>query len=320
MEFIGNVTPWVPIINNNRTYAFVVNTAITIFMFILSVFMLAYNAHEKKGKTFLIPDINLWSSFHPWMTPKRLFVFRVIALIYGLGIQVSYIVWEVEWMNMFEFGMWTQWNFALFICYFCITSALSLAAVLSVPDNNQFKPDTEANGIGKIAMVLFEICFIEAFMIDIVYWSVLVPGYYLVTHTLPLINFWTFNHHGVNLIFMLCEFTFNRIPILLDHVWVVIIWVDLYCIFTIMIVTVAQEWPYPILNAWLPVNIGWYSGFFIGNFLLFGGCYLLYHLKLRCYGKEDWDGDLKEKQITLLEESQTSVNHLNLTNESTQLI
>lgn len=83
---------------------------------------------------------------------------------------------------------------------------------------------------GKIAMLLFEICFVQAFIIgidcditvtyfnlmneylDITYWSILVPGYYLVTHTLPLINFWTFNHHGGNLVFLLIEFAFNRIP------------------------------------------------------------------------------------------------------------
>jgi hypothetical protein len=66
--------------------------------------------------------------------------------------------------------------------------------------------------------LLWSVCWFSWFSMiisnpwDLAYWIILVPGYYLETHTLPLINFWTFNHHGVNLIFMLIEFVFNRIP------------------------------------------------------------------------------------------------------------
>lgn len=47
---------------------------------------------------------------------------------------------------------------------------------------------------------------------DVTYWGLLVPGYYMLEHKLPLITFWTYNHHGVNALFMITEFTLNKIP------------------------------------------------------------------------------------------------------------
>jgi len=188
---------------------------------------------------------------------------------------------------MFEYQLWTQWNFALFILYFLLSSAISGGSIIyKRPEISSDKAD----GLGRFVLILFQICFLEIFVVDITYWSILVPGYYLLEHKLPLINFWTFNHHGVNALWMIAEFIMNRNPIVLNHIWVVMLWPAAYIIFTLMVFPVSQSWPYPILNAWLPLGVMWYSVFFVGNMLVFCGCYLLHKLKMRCFGAADWDG------------------------------
>lgn len=39
----------------------------------------------------------LWTSYHHVVKPKHLLIFRTLAVVYGLAIQMSYIVWEIKW-------------------------------------------------------------------------------------------------------------------------------------------------------------------------------------------------------------------------------
>jgi len=51
-----------------------------------------------------------------------------------------------------------------------------------------------------------------------------------------------------------------------------------------------NRWPYPIMNAWLPMGVMWYTVFFVGNMLVFCACYGLHKFKLSRFGLPDWDG------------------------------
>lgn len=85
-----------------------------------------------------------------------------------------------------------------------------------------------------------------AFLVDIVFWGVLTPlglGRGLPMH--KFFNFYSYNQHALNLVFIVVEFFLNQIPVYKIHVFVVLMWASLYGIFTF------------ISNAY--IRVGWYA-------------------------------------------------------------
>eukprot|EP01127_Copromyxa_protea_P001840 TRINITY_DN11753_c0_g1_i1.p1 TRINITY_DN11753_c0_g1~~TRINITY_DN11753_c0_g1_i1.p1 ORF type:complete len:336 (+),score=25.55 TRINITY_DN11753_c0_g1_i1:46-1008(+) len=279
--------PWTPIPNLNVTWSYPIIIALSIIFFLLTASISVYWTHKKKGHNWHIPHRLLFTSYFHNVTPKMLFAFRLAVMLYGLALQFTYITWQIEFERLFEYQLWTQWNFGLFILYFTLSSALSFGSIIYDRDTEE---DERASGIGKVIFMLFQICFVEVFVVDVAYWSVLVPGFYILEHELPPINFFTFNHHGVNALLMITEFVINKIPISFNHIWVFMLWPCCYVMFTLMMWPVSLVWPYPILNAWVPLGVMWYAVFFVSNFVVFCGCYGLHILKKKCFGVIEWDG------------------------------
>lgn len=123
-DFPNGSFPWTPIVTQDRAWAYAVNVGICIVMFVVPLFMALQQTHSKKvlvstlgrfaylkGENWKIPEAYLFSSHHSACSTKHLFIFRyalllleffvytsLIALVYGVSIQLSYIIWEVEWM------------------------------------------------------------------------------------------------------------------------------------------------------------------------------------------------------------------------------
>lgn len=116
---------------------------------------------------------------------------------------------------------------------------------------------------------------------------------------------------------MITEFMLNKIPMYghvlsftyaafrsLNHVWVFMLWPCAYILFSLIVFPVSHEWPYPILNAWVPLGVMWYTAFYIANILIFCACHGLHKLKLRYYGVTDWDGSGEELSQNIVANSE----------------
>jgi len=118
------------------------------------------------------------------------------------------------------------------------------------------------------------------FLVDSVVWIILLPVLIQQGRVDVILTFSSMIEHGMNLFFMLIDFTFNRVPIRIYNMTWMVVWALVYIFYAMLFYSVRYIWRYPFLNLWTPYAMFWYVLVFAMHFVFYMLCYGLYRLKI----------------------------------------
>jgi len=246
-----------------------------------------------------------------------LLVFRVLSCLYHLSVHVSLLVLNDEKWSLYRF--FTIWSYTVLIIYFGVGSCWSLkgslfcllgellifSGYLHYRKSGTWEDTKTVGPFGLVFIVLFELNCTMVLLVDTVLWGILFPWAAKDGMDLSIfLNFWSYNQHGTNFLFMLVEFAFATVPFFPADVLFILLWTLTYII-TIWIVRAVNDsfqWPYPFLDTTTWLAPAWYLGLGLLHagyyFLVFG----LYKLKLKytVLGERLEDRDLQESDDNVL--------------------
>jgi len=225
-----------------------------------------------RSKTWL----PVWSS----VPPLALFIFRTIAFLYNLSVQIGgFFVFDIGQLQYF-----TIWNYCLLVLFFGMGAVVSGLACFA-----KSNPDDPPNLFHKFFIVTYQICLTLVVIVDTVLWGILYPLAKKANEDHPgsfdmyiILNFFSYNQHGINFVWLLIEFLLNDLPFFPVHVFCVLLWAACYAIFAWIFNSFTDWWAYPFLETRVPESPLWYIGLLAIHVIIFFVWYGFYRLKLRC--------------------------------------
>jgi len=285
MVLVGNATqPLVPI-EAIAYWAYPVITAFVLVWIFTSVVGAVAFHRNGKGHEWSQEEFRLW---HPlWdMSPKVLLFSRSLSFLVVIGVQLAYIGWAEREQGVFEYWKYTSWNWGLLAVYFALAVGLTGREILAHNSDETYDQeifDLEMGLLGNIILLLYEIILPSVFVVCFTYWIILMPGAIIFGYPTDE-NFFSVAHHTINFAVVMIEFTLNRIPMHLGHIWIFLLWPGAFCLFTLVFYGYRERWPYPIMNARVALGLAWYSALWVANCVAYLGCYFLSKLKQTCAG------------------------------------
>jgi hypothetical protein len=235
-----------------------------------------------------------------WLSSRQFFYLRAGAATWAVGIWL-YCLFTGNPLNFLVY--YTMWNFSALTIYLCICTYLSYLHVYRTETGTtdttsrhmvdsgaaeaRYRPLLPALGIA--AIVLFQLNFATVWIVDSVNWLVNYPYAVTVGATDQLLNFSSFNVHGVNLLVMLGDFVLTRIPYSHHHVCFLLIWVLAYAMFEwVDYAVIRHEYSYAFLDPTIPVAFAWYLGLAVFHMGIFWLCSLVSKWKLKSTSTEEY--------------------------------
>lgn len=201
--------------------------------------------------------------FGNYISMYLLFVWRICAFLYFLGIVFLWNYILTRGSNAYFFSLW---NINLITAYYFLAMVASLIGVIyhqrfidhqeTLITSSDANPDSynywsnSLTQFGYTVQILYEITGSTAFFITFVAFMTLDSG----------MLFWNLNDHFVTTCSVLVELLFSRLVIRWEHVFFTIVWGLLYLIFIwpMVFLGVLSDWPYHFLKTDTSMVFFWY--------------------------------------------------------------
>jgi len=232
------------------------------------------------GSLFLLIDFGWkrgWTDWHylstrpqllstsPYVRPLFLFLIRLFMFLYIISI----IIYALYVKREVFFEYFTQWNFSLMCFYFLLGSYFSLRRMVN-PDEEKLRGFVHV--LAQIFWILFHMCFVLAFFIDLVVWGILFPWAMIydkqqssagdqVDIAADLFTIISVSAHCINFFFIFIELVLNRLPFQTPFFLFLPMWASFYCIFQWLYWYSGGRWVYPFMNLEKYTACIWYLCF-----------------------------------------------------------
>eukprot|EP00762_Andalucia_godoyi_P004635 ANDGO_03660.mRNA.1 hypothetical protein CAOG_05392 len=192
----------------------------------------------------IVTDDLLGSHF---LSFQVLYGFRIFAAVFNVGVLVMSFVYF--WGNGTWFTFFTNLNYTLLCFYFgCHT----------------FYPWFRSVLFSRILYVVAETEFTCALFLDGVFWTLLLP---FIDTTDPAAMFLNVMMHLINFVFMFADVMFSRIRFYWSHLWITVVFIIVYTIFTFIYFLFSMHWVYPFLDPTKKLYAAILVGMFVYLFL-----------------------------------------------------
>jgi len=164
-------------------------------------------------------------------------IWRLLVFVWMMLVQAWLYYIDTLWINVFYF---TSWNYHLQILFWGMAFFASAKLKYAGGDaGDVLSPCFRAS-----FLVLFEVCLAMSLLVSIVVWGILAPNAIQQGHGDQFLNFWSYNQHVFNTVFMAVEFSTNRLCVHYYHVLVPLCWACLYSVFVWIQHIWSHSWPY----------------------------------------------------------------------------
>lgn len=169
-----------------------------------------------------------------------LFAWRLLVFVWMLFVQLSQYRRAPAGKILLFF---TVWNYHWQILFWGVAAVASASYLFRLRLHER---EEESSNIcfRKAAQALFEVSLPMAFMVSIVLWSVLMPAAVASGNGKSVFNFYSYNQHALNTIFISVEFCTNRLFVELHHLLLVVAWGSIFSVFTWVQHQYTGMWPY----------------------------------------------------------------------------
>jgi len=209
-----------------------------------------------KVSIWRFPQPKTWKSQFN-ISPTILLVFRILAFFYNLGVQIGGGI--VFGAGQFQF--YTIWSYIFLILFFGVGSVVSFLGVQNLQRSQV------PTLLDKIFVVMYQMTLCQVLLVDAVLWGILYPMAIKANEQKPgsfnmelILNFFSYNQHGGNFVWIFVEFVLNDLPLFPIHLLWAFLWTATYAVFTWILHTLTDIWPYPFLETHVAVAPLWYGG------------------------------------------------------------
>jgi len=225
-----------------------------------------FNRHDRLADIAL-PGPWRHRSWSFWM----LFGFRGATAVYAAYIFIGSLTGGfIQGLAFF-----TMWNYCMFTLYFLfvfIASAVFLVKTMMSDKNlahsvakSYIDEDEEPRLILRVAAktlwIAFEICCTLVFLVDITVWAILLPNAEDTNSGSTvgdIVNFYSFNVHASNALFMMFEMFWNRLSFTPSHLLFVLLWALVYAMWSWVWFAWKGLWVYFFVDTEQNTAAGWY--------------------------------------------------------------
>uniref|UniRef100_A0A7S1X8H7 TLC domain-containing protein n=1 Tax=Tetraselmis chuii TaxID=63592 RepID=A0A7S1X8H7_9CHLO len=207
-----------------------------------------------------------------------MFIIRAAIALYCMLLQVEANFSVGIRINRF----YTSWNWCILCLYFIVAARESWKLMRA---NGGAAAESLVSRNGQLAVVLFHICTTMAMYIDTITWVALVPM--LTTQNKDaeaaarfagiFYSFRSYNQHGVNLLFMLLDYSLNRIPYFPHMLGYIQLLSCAFGVWANIFYLIFDVWLYPFLDTSKPWAWEAYTALFVSHWLFF----LLFHVLMK---------------------------------------
>eukprot|EP00850_Spirogloea_muscicola_P003550 SM000014S00338 [mRNA] locus=s14:742159:744047:- [translate_table: standard] len=126
-----------------------------------------------------------------------------------------------------------------------------------------------ADPLGYALQILFQLCCAMALLVDLVLWLILFPEAIAAHRTAQILNFISYNMHGLNAVSMAGEFCLNSMRFPWFRFSYMVLWSVGFVLFSWYRHIYNHWWPYPFLDYADPYAPLWYVGLLAFHFVCF---------------------------------------------------
>jgi len=219
-----------------------------------------------------VPFQQVYSSPLPIMQIVMLFT-RFLSLSFFVSVGIGYNTVASDDGPDYQLKYFTNWNVLLVSLYYLMAFTASVMGCCCV---NKSQEETDGWGLCPRAMsvslqLLYEVAGSTAFLVTVVDFAILDPGFYLLNVTC---------HFATTLSFLI-EALLTEMTVRWDHYPVALWWYISYItvIWPVVLTGKVAHWPYDFLSLDSWESLLWYSGLVFGTFLFYGLWWLLNRFK-----------------------------------------
>lgn len=221
-----------------------------------------------------VPFQQVYASPLPVMQIVMLFTrFLSLSFFVGVGIGYNTVASPSDNGPDYQLKYFTNWNILLVSLYYLLAFMASVMGCCCVKKSQE---ETDGWSIGPRTMavvlqIMYEVAGSTAFLVTVVDFALLDPGFYLLNVTC---------HFATTLSFLV-ESMLTNMTVRWDHYPIALWWYILYIcvIWPVVLTDKVAHWPYAFLSLDSWESLLWYSGLVLGTLIFYGLWWLLNRFK-----------------------------------------
>lgn len=279
-------------------------TYVDLFELLLVLSAALWLLHRKYNQDHLVlsnfEDSALYSPLYSpaaWCSIHQLLSFRVL----GTAFFVSILFINIIRTHAKCIVMYTTWNMMLQSIYFFASTwrTYDLIQKRKIHEEALYvaleeRAETSFDSIGDNMMatrqwrrswlrleLIFDVCLATSILLAVVVWSILYPEAVRDHKAGKVVNIISFFEHGVNILWLIADFTCTQHVISLNAIPFLLLWPTMYTIFIWFMHEIIKHefWPYPFMKVDTPLSPLWYAGLLLSHLATFMLVYLASRLR-----------------------------------------